>query len=301
MLVFRDTIPVDFIEENSIVLDIETTGVSRVHSSVIVVGILESSGSFIQFAIEDTKDEKILLEEIFPYLHQKKLITFNGQNFDIPFLKSRYEHFGLNSFEEKDQFDIYRYLISNRLLTSIEYFSLQGIELYAELTRHENFENFEDVNFYKEFDSEELKKILLHNKYDVINTEKIIKVVNDIDRNKKFDIYFNGENYTISIENLNLDKNILSIEFSAPKLEIPYYFTNSEFELSWSENLTIKFGIIEGYVAQDILGYVHRSSKFIFEKGKYNLPENMICVFDGRYLLDNIKFLTTRILESCSK
>ena len=107
----------DFIEISNlynkkyIVLDIETSGVSRINSKVLVVGILNSNSEFVQYAITDKNEEKTLLETISLLLKDKYIITFNGDIFDIPFIKSRMSYHGLKPFIEKSTFDIRKYLI----------------------------------------------------------------------------------------------------------------------------------------------------------------------------------------------
>ncbi|MFM1534558.1 ribonuclease H-like domain-containing protein, partial [Helcococcus ovis] len=81
----KKSINIKNLDENSIILDIETNGVSRIHSQVYVIGFIYQE-NFYQFAVENDKEEEKLLNEIFPFLDNKNIITFNGKNFDIPFL-----------------------------------------------------------------------------------------------------------------------------------------------------------------------------------------------------------------------
>lgn len=319
----------NLLKENEIVLDIETTGVSRINSHVVIFSILNHHGHFIQYAIDNENEEEKLLAELYPLLDGKRIITYNGKNFDIPFLKSRYFFYGMDSFEEESQFDIYRYLISNRLYTDIEYFSLQDIEKYYEILRFENFEKEEDEKFYSsiiEIDNEvledlennnedldvsgnnieNLKKIMLHNKYDVINTCLLLDRILSIDNSKKLnlkELENIGISETTKIKSISIEKNILTISLKIEKPEIEHYYNKDDYELSISDEMIIRCRIEEGYIDEGISGYVHifedinrfvefQTKKTDFrDSSKYKLPPNIFPIFDGRYLLNNIKLI----------
>ena len=319
----------NILKENEIVLDIETTGVSRINSHVVIFSILDSNGEFIQYAIDNENEEEKLLEIIYELLNNKRIITYNGKNFDIPFLKSRFSFYGMEAFEEDSQFDIYRYLISNRLYTDIQNFSLQNIEKYYGIERFENFEKEEDVNFYSSIrnidedvledleennkdlsisdnDIENLRKILLHNKYDVINTYYVLKKISTIEDSKDINLSILskiGIDISAKINEILIDKNILQVSLAIKKPEIEHYYNKDDYELIISDSMIIRCRIQEGYISDDVLGFVHifqnaeyfikyHSSNTEFrDSSKYKLPPNIFPIFDGRYLLDNIKLI----------
>lgn len=300
MYKLENSIKIEYLKENSVVLDIETTGVSRIHSKVVVVGLLDHLGNFSQFAIENEDEEAQLLEEIFPYLNNKNIITFNGQNFDIPFLKERYKFFGMKSFEESSQFDIYRFLISNRLITDFEKFALQEIEKIKDLERNENFEVQDDILFYKKIIDMDISKIMIHNKYDVINTESILSIVNEINQRKTFQLIYKENSHSSIIENINLDKNILEISSSLKNIDIPYRFEDGKYYLDWSnDRLTVRLNVMEGYLDDNNLGYAHLLEKdvIISDESNFNLHKNVLPIFCKRYYLENIKNLISFIFE----
>lgn len=300
MYTLENSIKTKYLIENSIVLDIETTGVSRIHSKVVVVGLLDHLGNFTQFAIEDESEEMTLLEEILPYLYNKHIITYNGQNFDIPFLKDRYKHYGMEPFSEQSQFDIYRFLISNRLITDFENFALQDIEKINNLERNENFEIKDDILLYNKISDMDISKIMIHNKYDVINTESILSIVKEINNRKKFKILFKDHVYTAKIEHIDLDKNILHIKSTLKNVDIPYRFEDGTYFLDWSKNtLTIRLKVIEGYLDDKDIGYAHilnKNASFL-DESTFNLPKNIVPVFCKRYYLENIKNIVIDIFD----
>ncbi|MDO4605617.1 MAG: ribonuclease H-like domain-containing protein, partial [Helcococcus sp.] len=252
----------DFIEISNlynkkyIVLDIETSGVSRINSKVLVVGILNSNGEFVQYAITDENEEKTLLETISLLLKDEYIITFNGDIFDIPFIKSRMSYHGLKPFIEKSTFDIRKYLIKNKYITDIERFSLKELEIYHDIKRFEEFELDSDVEFYTfdEFKNENFEKVLLHNKYDVINTYYLLDLVNKIEKSKQ--IHLND--FTIKIDSITHDKNILEINGDISPEIMDYFVEGNNFSLSIvNSSFQLKLYILEGYLETGVLGFVH--------------------------------------------
>ena len=90
MDIFIDTIKTEYLNDDQIVLDIETTGVDRINCYIQVVGLLSnaSEDNFIQIGITTLEEEFYLLEKLAKMIHNKSLITFNGINFDLPFIFS---------------------------------------------------------------------------------------------------------------------------------------------------------------------------------------------------------------------
>lgn len=282
-----------------IVLDIETSGVSRIHSKVLVAGILFSDGKFIQYAITDENEEKELLEELSQILNDQYIITFNGDIFDIPFIKSRMEFHGLEPFIEQSSFDIRKYLIKNKYITDINSFSLKEVENYHEIKRFEDFELDSDIDFYtfEEFKNDKFEKILLHNKYDVINTNALLDLVNKIEESKN--IYLNER--TIKIDSIFHEKNILEIKGNIIPELMDYFIEGHNYSLSINNSsFKLRLHIIEGFLADNIMGFVHiinYESSFV-DISPYNLRKDLIPIFDNRYYLENIKNLVLNIFKN---
>lgn len=282
-----------------IVLDIETSGVSRIHSKVLVAGILFSDGKFIQYAITDENEEKELLEELSQILNDQYIITFNGDIFDIPFIKSRMEFHGLEPFIEQSSFDIRKYLIKNKYITDINSFSLKEVENYHEIKRFEDFELDSDIDFYtfEEFKNDKFEKILLHNKYDVINTNALLDLVNKIEESKN--IYLNER--TIKIDSIFHEKNILEIKGNIIPELMDYFIEGHNYSLSINNSsFKLRLHIIEGFLSDNIMGFVHiinYESNFV-DTSPYNLRKDLIPIFDNRYYLENIKNLVLNIFKN---
>lgn len=301
MYILRDEIKSKYLKENSLVLDIESSGVSREFSKVLVVGILDFEGNFIQYAIENEDEERDLLIATANILKGKHIISFNGQNFDLPFLKARMEKNGLEAFQESSQFDIYRYMINNKLITDFNKFALQDIEKFKNLNRNENFEMEEDASFYENIEEIDISKVLIHNKYDVINTESILSIVEEIEEDKKINIRYRDNDIVAKIERIKLDKNFCIVLANLENIDYEHTYENSNYHLSWSnDQLMIKIKVIEGYLKDNVLGNAHiivDGEISLVDQSQYNLPKQVVPIFDGRYFLQNIKNLVREVFE----
>ena len=95
--------------ESFLFFDIETTGFSRDNTILYLIGcgyFAEEGFQFIQWFNDDgTSEEEILLA--FQNILSKKdwqLVTFNGNSFDIPYLKRHYDLNELTCYIEKSLF-----------------------------------------------------------------------------------------------------------------------------------------------------------------------------------------------------
>ena len=319
MKILKDSLKdLQFNDKNSIVLDIETSGVSRINSRVIVASFLDENGQFTQLIANDPEEEIDLLDYLYSYINNKKIITYNGENFDIPFLKSRYIFHKLDPFEEKEQFDLYRYFIKNRLILDNNLFSLKDIENHYSIDRFENFEQDYDIEFYSDFIKnhignesnfyllEDLLLVLLHNKYDVINTRKLLNVVDYIEKEKIIDLEnFNNKNRlsfeSSKIEDLYIDKDFLKIRLKLKDNINDFFYLNNIYKLEITgEYAHLDISIRHGYLSPDQIGYVHIAEQINedFSNKKYNLPANIIYIFDERFNLDNIKLIIKMAFNS---
>lgn len=319
MIILKDSLKeLQFNDKNSIVLDIETSGVSRINSRVIVASFLDENGQFTQLIANDPKEEINLLNYLYPYINDRKIITYNGENFDIPFLKSRYHFHKLDAFKEREQFDLYRYFIKNRLILDNDLYSLKDMENHYSIDRFENFEKNYDIDFYRElsdtyldlesnfYNLEDLLLVLLHNKYDVINTRKLLDIVDDIEKEKILNLkHFNGKNglnfESAKIKDFYIDKDFLKIKLLLQNNTNDFFYLNNLYKLEIKgEYAQLDISIRRGYLAPEKIGYVHIANHPFkdISNNKYNLPANIIYIFDGRFDLDNIKLIIKMAFNS---
>src|SRR5690606_37355709 len=123
-------------------VDIETTGLSRINSFIYLLGMLyfdsnSSNWCITQYFIDDKKEEEKLLYNFNDFIKRfKSIITFNGEGFDIPFIKYRMnKYIQKNNIDSLSSFDIYRKIKEEHSLLDLKNYKLKTIEEYLEIYR----------------------------------------------------------------------------------------------------------------------------------------------------------------------
>jgi len=152
-------------------LDIET--LSLVGTPLTVIGLLEGGQQpkATQLFLLKEEGEKQLLMRFLELTKDAEVVTYNGANFDIPFINQRLLHHGLRQFAPKVHVDLY--LTAKRKFQG-KLPSLKQSYLEKHLL---GIERFDDVpsrfvpQYYQEFllggDWDSLEKVLRHNYYDI--------------------------------------------------------------------------------------------------------------------------------------
>lgn len=190
-----------FFNANKIsIFDIETTGLYPKHDKIILIGFVHiipgyNDGELVQFFAETPEEEKdILLNTTHEVSESDILITYNGRSFDVPFLDTRCKKYSIHS-KNIFNLDLYQlvrnYSTLKNVLGSLSQKSMEGF-MQIEHLRADEISGGESVNLYNEytandsasFRSEELlKKILLHNRDDVLQLTRLISLLKYFDLN----------------------------------------------------------------------------------------------------------------------
>lgn len=307
MHILRDKIEGIKLNKNQIVIDIESTGVHKDHSYIQAIGILVggSESNFIQVFI-DNKDEEIdLLKAISPYIYKDEYISFNGKNFDIPFINYKLITYGLDILDPKSHLDLYQYIRSNKAYMNLNNYGLQDLEKYLSIERDELvFSNYEQ-SYYSIVEDEKIKKILLHNKYDVLNTYHSLKIVDIIEAQKTFSIknkFLDAPaNIYLMVKDISINKESLKVRLSSDTLLNLRYDLN-RVVLKWDDyDIEIFMKVDEGYISEKNLGIVFNSSEYsdIYDLSKYNLPRPYMLIYSDLHIeLENLKKIITSILSN---
>lgn len=167
------------------ILDIETTGLNPKNSAFILGGIVTPDKDGLkteQFFAEDLSQEKETLAAFWKTVSKKDvLITFNGQHFDLPFMKERAPEmitdfpFHLDLYLMVKNFSPIRKFMPNLRQKTIE--NYMGLWQY----RKDEISGKDSIDLYYRFLSEkssDLKdKILLHNHDDIVQLYRLLKVL----------------------------------------------------------------------------------------------------------------------------
>lgn len=176
-----DDIPSGIGREELLYMDTETTGLGR-DAMAFMVGLgFWSDGDFVvvQMMLEEEEDEPALLEGFAKRLADYELlVTFNGARFDVPLLKRRYEHHGLDhSLGNHPHLDLLP--MCRRCFPGLTSYRLSKLE--REVL---SFVRVDDVpgrdiprrwwKFLKNRSSELMKPVLEHNHHDVVSMEALV-------------------------------------------------------------------------------------------------------------------------------
>ena len=184
MLTINKVFPEKTIPEKTdsfLFFDIETTGFSKDNTILYLIGC----GYFIEngfqwFNDDGTSEEEILLA-FHDILKQKdwQLVTFNGNSFDIPYLKRHYE---LNELpcdiESFPSLDFYQFLKPFQSLFQMTHGKQKDWEHFLDLYREDIYDGGQLIAVYKEYlmNKEEalLHNLLLHNEEDLLGMKYLL-------------------------------------------------------------------------------------------------------------------------------
>ena len=237
--------------EDVLFFDIETTGLSARNAGLYLIGVLtytaatsiaeesntasssdeaqisavpsahraasapESAGhwTLLQYFCEDVADEPAVLQAFFELLRTKKiLISYNGDGFDIPFLRHMVEQYGLRaprphhstvlhdradcpatdgsaiddtrplySFDTVESFDLFKKFRPLKHLLGLPDLKLKSCERFLGIDREDRFTGGELIEVYFEWQKTKapalLDTLLLHNAEDIANLPNLLPLL----------------------------------------------------------------------------------------------------------------------------
>ena len=181
--------PIDL--SDFVFLDIETTGLSRgigTYSFLIGLGTFNESGfSVTQLLLPGPNDELSLLINLDQIIQSHKIIvSFNGNAFDIPFLKSRFNLYKLNT-NIKDLPNIDLLYLSRKIWrNSLDNRSLNNIELKLLNIRRKEIDipgwMIPDIynDYLRTCDARPLAGVVYHNMIDILSMVVLFNHINDL-------------------------------------------------------------------------------------------------------------------------
>ena len=187
MLTINKVFPEKTIPEKTdsfLFFDIETTGFSKDNTILYLIGcgyFIENGFQFIQWFNDDGTSEEEILLAFHDTLKQKdwQLVTFNGNSFDIPYLKRHYE---LNELpcdiESFPSLDFYQFLKPFQSLFQMTHGKQKDWEHFLELYREDIYDGGQLIAVYKEYlmnkDEALLHNLLLHNEEDLLGMKYLL-------------------------------------------------------------------------------------------------------------------------------
>lgn len=164
--------------EDTLLYDIETTGLNPKSSQLYLLGILlfhKENSELIQYFAESVLDEEEILEQFFQLCKAKKvLISFNGEGFDNRFVESMAKSYGkLPLHLNLKQLDLFKLIRKRKKFYGLESCSLKSCERFLGIHREDRCSGGELISVYQEYlqdkGSEKKNMLLLHNREDIQN------------------------------------------------------------------------------------------------------------------------------------
>lgn len=149
-------------KERIVFFDIETTGLGSKSSSIYLVGTVsfeENSWQLTQLFAESVAEEAELIKAFFDIIAEKKklgrviLISYNGDGFDIPFIKGCIAGYGLSySFDAVVSLDLIKKIRPYKRLAGLSGCSLKTVEReLCGIYREDKYNGGELVYVYEEY------------------------------------------------------------------------------------------------------------------------------------------------------
>lgn len=317
MLKLQDKINGISLPENIAVIDIETAGLFSERYPVFMIGVMIPSGSnsciFHQFAMDGTNpdEEKEMLNELSKYL-SCSVVTYNGNFFDLPYLKTRFIKNNL-TWNEPVSMDLFAWIKPKRKFFDFPNLKLKTLEKYAEIERKDELSGKEAADIYKMLPKIEeskralfMDKMLLHNKEDVINLAKLLPLFDSLKESLSFRTEYMDEKYIISLESFKVKKDfahIIATSSSIPSIKT--CFQKNDYAFTWENNtLSLKLPIYKGTANLDgkdepvITGILTTKKGEAKDTSPYNLKYPLCVLSDSnKYYSDNIIELLLNAFE----
>lgn len=306
-----------FHDKNVCFLDIETTGLSKKFNQIYLIGLVYFNHEYnnwhlSQFFAEHIDEEHILLEQVNKCISNFDLvITYNGEGFDIPFIKYRSKIYKINEIISSiDSFDIYRKIKKDSPYLPFENLKLKTIEESLNIFRDDKYTGKDCINFYYEYintkDNIFKEKILKHNFDDLYYLLDIMKIFNVIKDIKSVNIEYKEKIITIEIDEITVSGDILRIycnnEIKKSNINL-MYFSNG-FNIIWQDEnyMILELEINEGFITPTKKCLFVNKSELPLDTNlkdttDYIVPEDIIVLkIEDKYQMDNIKNIIKQLI-----
>ncbi|MCR5420329.1 MAG: ribonuclease H-like domain-containing protein [Lachnospiraceae bacterium] len=173
--------------EKILFIDIETTGLSREKTNLYLIGCayFDKEGYHtLQWFAESKNEEKELIILFTDYIKDRfeLLIHYNGNHFDIPYLKYKADKYKLEDpFDKLSNFDIYAMIKPYKVLLGLPSLRQRCIEEFLGINSEDPYTGKELINVYRAYvhspSLDFLKPLLFHNTEDLKGMAYILPIL----------------------------------------------------------------------------------------------------------------------------
>ena len=162
--------------KNILFFDIETTGFTAKRSSIYLIGCAFFDGAsfrLIQWLAENYDEEPKILEAFFDMTKNfTHIVHFNGNNFDIPFIRQKCEVHQLPyTFDHLTGIDLYKRIVPYKAFLKLPNCKQKSVELFLGVQRKDTYNGGNLINVYHDYvkaPSDPARHLLLlHNADDI--------------------------------------------------------------------------------------------------------------------------------------
>ena len=297
-------------------IDIETTGLSRKYNQIYLIGLLNydninKSWQLTQFFSESISEEELILREFkSEVLKYKYIITYNGDNFDIPFINEKFKKYNIETIDI-ESIDLYKVLRSNKDFIEFSNLKLKTIEKELGIDREDTFTGLECIEFYKNYiitkSDSFFNYIVKHNRDDLYSMPKLLKIFEIIKENSSIEIDIYNEKITLELLSIEQSGDLILISgksFSSLEFSSEYYTNFYSFTLNKDRSFQMKIEIKTARIDETIIAYYVDIIKLGLNEGIKDLsgqsPPNNILILriHKQNILINIKNLIKEIVKT---
>lgn len=231
--------PQKYIDEHTLFCDIETLGFSSAYLPIYMIGVAYMEGDSIVvtlFFADSPNDESECIEAFLDLSkNYSKFITFNGETFDIPYIKNRAAKFGFDCslLDRIESFDLLKIVRKYKKILHLEKCNQKTVELFLGINREDTYSGGELIDVYKEYTSdkdEEKKQLLItHNFDDVCGMIRLLPILSYCS--------LDDPKFTIDYVSFEDDEEHLILKGSSDsELPVPLRLQSDNYYIAFEEN-----------------------------------------------------------------
>ena len=168
-------------------IDIETTGLSRARSNLYLIGcgfFNDDGYNTIQWFAQSTDEESLIIKEFSTFIRDRftLLMHYNGNHFDIPYLKFKCDSYGLaDPFDGLDNYDIYCAVKPVKNILGLTSLRQRCVEQMLDINSEDPYTGRELISVYHEYlrthDEGNVAPLIYHNSEDLKGMAYILPIL----------------------------------------------------------------------------------------------------------------------------